>query len=200
VVLGLLVAACGASAVTPTPTPPPVVVVPTPTPDLHIIGPTDANRVFQILAASGLPVHQESLGAPGPKGEPRLTLFIVADAVPIAIGQYSSPQAVAAAGYRPGSAVAKGDAPVELWTGNVVLHIGDQTPGRMPAPPPDFLTSTAQRIADVLDPYLGPLNQRAVQPVVLPSQAPTASPSARPSAPPSAKPKTTPRPKATKRP
>ncbi len=199
-VLAVLVAACGASAVTPTPTPPPAVVIPTPTPDLHIGGSTDANRVFQILAAAGLPVHQESLGGPGPKGEPRLTLYVVAGAIPMAIGQYSSPKALAAAGYRPGSPVAKGDAPFEIWTSNVVVHLGEQTAGRLPGEPDAAVVTTAQRVVDVLDPYLGPLNQRAVQPVDLPSQAPTASPSTPPSAAPSAKPKATPKPKPTKKP
>ena len=204
--LGGIVVACGASAVTPTPTPAPVTVTPTATPDRHIVGPTDANAVFQILANAGLPVTQESIGAPGPKGEPRLTLYIVAGAYPIAIGQFSSAKALAAAGYQPGSAVAKGDAPFEIWASNVALHIGDQSAGHMPGDPEQGLTTMAQRVVNALDPYLGPLNQRAVQPVTLPTQPFVASPSpvapasVAPSAKPTAKPKPKPTPKPTKKP
>ena len=204
--LGAVVVACGASAVTPTPTPAPVTVTPTATPDRHIVGPTDANAVFQILANAGLPVTQESIGAPGPKGEPRLTLYVVAGAYPIAIGQFSSAKALAAAGYRPGSAVAKGDAPFEIWASNVALHIGDQSAGHMPGDPEQGLTTIAQRVVNALDPYLGPLNQRAVQPVTLPTQPFVASPSpgapasVAPSTKPTAKPKPKPTPKPTKKP
>jgi hypothetical protein len=191
-VLAGFVAGCGSSA--PTPTPPPTTTptpLPTPTPDRHITGPVDTDRVFQILLAAGIPVHQESLGPAGPNGEPVTTLYVVGGSVHIAIRQYTTAAAVAAAGFRSGSAIAIGDAPFEIWASNVVLDIGPMTPGARPDPPDPAVGVIALAVATALDPYLGPLSQRALTPLTLPSApvpatpGPSPSPSPRPSSRPS---------------
>jgi hypothetical protein len=209
----VVVAACGPSGPTGTPTAVGASGVPTPqpTPNLHIEGSVDANRVFQILAAARLAVHQETLQGAGPKGEPNATLFIVDGSIPVSIDQFSSPAAVRAAGYTAGSRTVKGDAPYTLWAANIVIHVGNRQGAALPAGPDAATQAAANEIARVVDPYLGPLTQRSVAPLVLPSTpepaataeptptpAPTAVPTASPK--PSAKPTAKPKPKPTKKP
>lgn len=198
------VAACGPSGPTGTPTSGGSTTTETakPTPNLHIDGSVDANRVFQILASARLAVHQETLQGPGPKGEPNATLFIVDGSIPVSIDQFSSPGAVRSAGYTAGSHTVKGDAPYTLWAANIVIHVGNRQEGALPAGPDAATQAAANEIARVIDPYLGPLTQRSVTPLVLPSTPePVATPSIEPTVAPTAtaspkpSPKVTPKPK-----
>ena len=182
-----VVAACGASSATPAGTvaPPAVTPTPTTTPDRHILGTLDSNQVFQLLAAAGLGVRQESLGGPGPKGEPTVVLYLVDGVAHVAIRQYSTAAAVAKAGFRPRSAVAIGDAPFEIWASNIVLDIGPTDTRRKPAAPDPAVASSAFDIVSMLDPFMGPLQQRAVQPLTLPSTPVPATPAPAPTTAPS---------------
>lgn len=178
------------------------------TPNLHIVGAVDANRIFQLLAAAHLSVHQETLQGPGPHGEPNATLFIVDGSIKVAIDSFSSPKAVADAGYTAGSRPVKGDAPYTLWATNIVIHIGNMQDGALPAGPDTATQVAAEEIARAIDPYIGPLTQRSVVPIQLPSTpeppvvtpTPTAPPTASPSPKPTVKPKATAKPKPTKKP
>jgi hypothetical protein len=180
------------------------------TPDLHITGSVDANRVFQLLASAKLAVHQETLQGPGPKGEPNATLFIVDGSIKVSIDSFSSPSAVAAAGYRPGSKPVRGDAPYTFWTSNIVIHVGTRQDGALPAGPDSATQVAAEEIVRAIDPYLGPLNQRSVVPIQLPSTAtpepavvtpaPAATPTPVPSTKASPKPTKKPKPKPTAKP
>ena len=208
-VAGLVfVAACGPStAVTPAPSGggPGASGVAGP-PDLHITGSVDVNRIFQLLAAAHLSVHQETLQGAGPKGEPSATLFIVDGSIKVAIDSFSSPAALASAGYTRGSKPVRGDAPYTLWASNIVIHVGNQQPGALPAGPDQATTIAAEEIARSIDPYIGPLTQRSVTPIVLPSTpepavatpTPTPAPTATPK--PTPKPTAKPKPKPTKKP
>ena len=173
---------------------PPGAPTPPPTPNLHIDGSVDANRVFQILAAARLVVHQETLQGPGPNGEPNATLFIVDGSIPVSIDQFSSPNAVRGAGYTAGSHTVKGDAPYTLWAANIVIHVGNRQDGALPAGPDSATQAAAAEIARVIDPYIGPLTQRSVTPLQLPSTPTPEITEAPTSPPPSASPKPTPRP------
>lgn len=168
------------------------------TPNLHIDGSVDANRIFQLLAASHLSVHQETLQGPGPKGEPNATLFIVDGSIKVSIDSFSSAGAVVAAGYTSGSRTVKGDAPYTMWAANIVIHVGNRQSGALPAGPDAATQAAASEIARVIDPYIGPLTQRSVVPIELPStpQPPiaTPTPSATPTATPKPSPKVTPKP------
>jgi hypothetical protein len=170
------------------------------TPDLHIAGSVDANGVFQLLARAKLSVHQETLQGPGPKGEPNATLFIVDGSIKVSIDSFSSPAAVAAAGYRPGSRPVRGDAPYTFWAKNVVIHVGTRQAGALPAGPDSATQVAAEEIVRAIDPYLGPLNQRSVVPIQLPTVATpepvvvTPPPAATASPSPKATPKPTPKP------
>ena len=180
------------------------------TPNLHIDGAVDANRVFQIMASARLSVHQETLQGPGPHGEPNATLFIVDGSIPVSIDQFSSAGAVREAGYTAGSHPVRGDAPYTLWATNIVIHVGNRSAGALPAGPDGATQAAASEIARAIDPYLGPLTQRSVVPIVLPSTpqpvvatpspSPTPSPSASPSPKVTPKPKPKPTPKPTKKP
>ncbi len=171
-VIGL--AACGGNS-----TPPPSSANPAAssktTQDLHITGNVDPNRIFQILAAAGLPVHQESLGA-GPSGEPVSVLFIRAGFQPLAIQQFSSPKAVREAGYKPGTKVGKGDSTYTFWAGNIVVNLGPQDDKVVPATPTVELQAQAVRMVAVLDPFIGPFEQRSVVPITLPTMPVPATP------------------------
>ena len=175
-------------------------------PDLHISGSVDVNRIFQILAAAHLSVHQETLQGAGPNGEPSATLFIVDGSIKVAIDSFSSPAAVANAGFTSGSKPVRGDAPYTFWAHNIVIHVGNQQPGALPAGPDQATTIAAEEIARVIDPYIGPLTQRSVTPIVLPSTpepavatpTPTPAPTATPK--PTVKPKPKPTPRPTKKP
>jgi hypothetical protein len=170
-----------------------------PAPNLHITGSVDANRIFQLLAAAHLSVHQETLQGAGPKGEPNATLFIVDGSIKVSIDSFSSPTAVANAGYTRGSRPVRGDAPYTLWASNIVIHVGNQQPGAFPAGPDQATTFAAEEIARAIDPYIGPLTQRSVTPIVLPSTpepaaatpVPTPAPTATPKPKPTTKPKPT---------
>jgi hypothetical protein len=176
------------------------------TPDLHITGSVDANRVFQLLASAKLSVHQETLQGPGPKGEPNATLFIVDGSIKVSIDSFSSPAAVAAAGYRPGSKPVRGDAPYTFWASNIVIHVGTREAGALPAGPDSATQIAAEEIVRAIDPYLGPLNQRSVVPLKLPTiatpepEVATPSPAATPSPSPKVTPKPTKKPKPTRKP
>jgi hypothetical protein len=167
------------------------------TPDLHIEGSVDANRIFQLLAAAHLSVHQETLQGPGAHGEPNATLFIVDGSIKVSIDSFSSPAAVAKAGYTSGSRPVRGDAPYTLWAHNIVIHVGDQRSSALPAGPDQATTFAAAEIARAIDPYIGPLNQRSVVAIQLPStpEPVLATPTPSPSPSPSPKPKVTPKPK-----
>jgi hypothetical protein len=201
----LVVAACGPSTTAssaPSGGGPGASGGPAGTPNLHITGSVDANRIFQLLAAARLSVHQETLQGAGPKGEPNATLFIVDGSIKVSIDSFSSPKAVASAGYTDGSRPVRGDAPYTFWASNIVIHVGNQQPGALPAGP-DFATQVAaEEIARAIDPYIGPLTQRSVTPLVLPSTPEPAVATPVPTPAPTATPKPTvkPKPKPTKKP
>jgi hypothetical protein len=205
--LALIVAACGPSA-TPAPSGSAGTSADTSavaTLSLHIDGSVDANRVFQLLVAAHLSVHQETLQGPGPHGEPNATLFIVDGSIPVSIDSFSSAHALAVAGYTAGSHTVRGDAAYTIWAANIVIHVGIRQAAALPAGPDTATQQAAAEIARVLDPYLGPLNQRSVVPLELPSTpepiaTPSPSPTPSPTATPSPNPKPTPKPKATKKP
>jgi hypothetical protein len=168
------------------------------------VGSVDANRVFQLLAQAKLAVHQETLQGAGPKGEPNATLFIVDGSIKVSIDSFSSPAALAAAGYTAGSKPKRGDAPYTLWAANIVIHVGNQQSGALPAGPDSATQVAAEEIARAIDPYLGPLNQRSVVPIQLPStpEPPvvTPAPAATPTPSPTPRPTPTKKPKPTKKP
>jgi len=200
VCVALLAVACGGGAATP----PPASLAPpaSPTPNRHMVGNLDPNRIFQVLAAGNQSIHQESISS-GPTGEPVVVLFLRDGTQPLAIAQFSSAKAREEAGYTAGSAIGKGDSPYTFWAGNIVIQLGALEKDAIPAPPGQDLQKLAAELVAKIDPYIGPLYQRSVQPISLPSTpAPTATqaPSATPKATPKASPKATPKPSPKKTP
>jgi hypothetical protein len=168
------IAACGGGS-TPSPTSANAGATPGASQDRRLTGNVDPNRIFQILSAAGLPVHQESLGA-GPSGEPVSVLFVQDGFHPLAIQQYSSPKALAEAGYKPGSKIAKGDSTYTFWAGNIVINLGPREVKKIPVTPTVEMQREAARIVAALDPFIGPFHQRSVDPVTLPSTPVPATP------------------------
>jgi hypothetical protein len=194
VAVGLV--ACGGASATLTPTTPPP--PPTSSPDRHIRGSIDPNKVFQILASGGLVVNQESLSSTA-QGEPVQVLFVRDGFQPLTIAQFSNAAAVAEAGYKRGTKLVKGDSPYTFWAGNIVIHYGPRDTNSWPGAPGPDLQAEALKIVAIIDPYMGPLQQRSVVPVALPSTPePTVEPSTAPTPKPSAKPAAKPTPKPTR--
>jgi hypothetical protein len=182
-VLAIALAACGGSS-TPPPSSANAGASAATIQDRHLTGNVDPNRIFQILAGAGLPVHQESLGA-GPSGEPVSVLFVRDGFHPLAIQQFSSPKAVTQAGFKPGTKIAKGDSTYTFWAANIVINLGPSDAKSVPATPTVELRTEAARVVAVLDPFIGPFYQRSVDPILLPTTPvpPTPEPTASPKSP-----------------
>jgi hypothetical protein len=183
--VALFVAACGTAAATPTPPPPPT---PTPTPDPHLEEPASVADVFKGLNAAGLRITANNADSGGPSGEPLRRVNATFDSWPLILSEYSSSAALAASsGFVDGAAPTRDDAPYSFAGLNILVEYGPHAKNDNEAPPTRF-RDAAQRLAEALDPLLGPLAQSSVAPVVLPgvtsAPVPSGAPaSAAPSAP-----------------
>jgi hypothetical protein len=171
-----VLAACGSATGAPSPTPTPTA---TPTPDPHLPDPTSVQVVYQALLAAGLKIQPSTASSGGASGEPRKSVNATYDGWPLVMREFSSSAALAAVDPTRSSKPGKQDPPFTLAGLNLVFEYG---PAGASAPIPERQRASAQRLADVLDPLIGPLRQRSVVPLVLPDAQPTPEPSAAPSA------------------
>jgi len=175
--VALLVAACGTAATTPSPTPPPT---PTPTPDPHLTEPASVADVFQALNAAGLRITANNADSGGSSGGLLRRVNATYDSWPLILSEYASSAGLAASsGFVGGTAPTRDDAPFSFAGLNILVEYGPHTKNDNEAPPARF-SEAAQRLADALDPLLGPLAQSSVVPVVLPGVTPDAVPSGAP--------------------
>jgi hypothetical protein len=189
----LLLAACGSSPATaiPSATPPP----PTPTPNPHLSDPASVDVVYTALQKAGLQITANSADA-GSGGMVK-RLHLVYDTWPLVLTEYTSAKTLlAGSGFNPKAKPVLGDPPYALVGLNILIEYGSSTQNGPPAAPgPQFVTSF-ERLVQVVNPLISPLQQRSVTPVPLPAPTPAPSASAKPA--PSGspgKPKTTPKPK-----
>ena len=173
--IAILIAGCGAAAVTPSPSPSPVA---TPTPDPHLTDPADVGAVFAALSAAGLHVTANNADAGGASGEPRKRINATYASWPLILSEFSSAAALAkSSGFTPDATPAIDQAPFTLAGLNILIEFGPHAKNAPTAPDPRF-TAAAQALVDALDPYIGPLSQSSIRPLVLPggSPGPSASP------------------------
>ena len=192
----LLAAACGSTPATvaPTVTPPP----PTATPNPHLTDPASVDVVYNALVRAGLQISANSADAT--TGAMVKRLHLTYDAWPLVLTEYTSAKTlVSESGFNPKAKPVLGNPPFALAGLNILIEYGSSTQNGPPAAPSAQFVSAFQQLVAIVDPLIGPLQQRSVTPVVLPT--PTPPPSASPAPHPSASPgKPTPRPTAKPRP
>jgi hypothetical protein len=178
--VALMLAACSASV---TSSAPPPTIAPTPviTPDPHLTDPATADAIFDVIRRAGLPLSVTNATGGDPSSPIVKQINAAIDNWPLVISQYKSNATLrAAVKWTPGKAPAVGSPPYIFVGLNVLIAFGPTT-GR-PLPPDATRQAQAERLVQVIDPLLWPLEQRSVTPI--PSRtAPTASPSAAPSKP-----------------
>jgi hypothetical protein len=188
-VVALMLTACSASV--PSSAPPPT-VAPTPviTPDPHLTDPATADAIFDVIRRAGLPLSVTNATGGDPSSPIVKQINAAIDNWPLVISQYKNSATLrAAVKWSPGKAPAA-DSPPYIFVGlNVLIAFGPTT-GK-PLAPDATRQAQAERLVQVIDPLLWPLEQRSVTPI--PSRtAQAASPSAIPSKPsPKASPKPT---------
>jgi hypothetical protein len=189
--IAFTLAACAASAPPATPAP---TVAPTPviTPDPHLTDPATADAVVRAIGTTGLPLSFTNAIA-GDGNSPFVKRINGSlDNWPLVVTQYKSSAALRAAiKWDPAKPPAAGSAPYVFVGLNILIAFGP-TSGK-PVAPDAARQAEAQRLVAALDPFLWPMEQRSVTPI-LTRAAPTPTPA------PSATPKPTPKPKVTPKP
>jgi len=198
----LLASACSSPPATSTPTGTPA--PPTPSPNPHLSDPASVDTIYNALLKGGLTISANSADAG--TGAMVKRLHLTYNAWPLVLTQYTSAKSlVSAAGFNPKAKPVLGDPPFALAGLNILIEYGSSTQNGPPAAPgPQFVTAF-QQLVQIVDPLIGPLQQRSVTAVSLPTPtpAPTASPTPKSSASPgkaTPKPTKKPKPKPTPKP
>lgn len=189
--MGAIALACASA---PPPAPPSATPAPTPTPNPHLTAPASVDTVYKALRKAGLSIAVNTAGA---GKEPIKRLNLTYEAWPLILEQYSSNAALKKqTSFDPKVKPKFGDAAFSFVGMNIYVAYGPQVQMSGPVVPDPRFALAAARLATVLDPLLGPLEQSSVQPVDLPIPVASATPA------PTATPKPTPtkRPKPTKKP
>ena len=186
-----MLTACSASV--PSSAPPPT-IAPTPviTPDPHLSDPATADAIFDVIRRAGLPLSVTNATGGDPSSPIVKQINAAIDNWPLVISQYKNSATLrAAVKWTPGKPPPDGGPPYLFVGLNVLIAFGPST-GK-PLSPDATRQAQAERLVEVIDPLLWPLEQRAVTPI--PSRtAVAASPPAAPPKP-SAKPGPKPSPK-----
>jgi hypothetical protein len=189
--MGAIALACASA---PPPAPPSPTPAPTPTRNPHLSAPASVDTVYKALRKAGLIIAVNTADA---GKEPIKRLNLTYEAWPLILEQYSSiAQLKKQTSFDPKVKPKFGDAAFSFVGMNIYVAYGPQVQNSGPVVSDPRYAMAAARLATVLDPLLGPLEQSSVQPVDLPTAA--ASPSPAPTATP--KPTPTKRPKPTKKP
>ncbi len=194
--LAVIVAACGSSAPTPTPAPP--TAAPTPTPDPHLTAPASVDRVYSELRKAGLEIIANTAEA---GKEPVKTLNLTYEAWPLLLEEFTTADQIPAyTRFDPKKKPAFGQPPYAFAGLNIYVAFGPLVQNSAPTAPGPRFVDAAARLAAVLDPLLGPLEQSSVTLVPMPGPTASPSPTPTPKPTPTKKPKPTRKPKPTKRP
>jgi hypothetical protein len=161
--VAMTLTACAASV--PSSAPPPT-VAPTPviTPDPHLTAPASASAIFNVIRPAGLPLSiTNTIG--GDPNSPIITQINAAvDNWPLIITQYQDSVTLrAAVAWDPTKPPAAGNPPYAFVGLNILIAFGPST--GHPAAPDANRQAQAQRLVDVIDPLLWPLEQRSITPV-----------------------------------
>lgn len=182
-VVGFLVTACAAAA-----TPPPTitaVATPVVTPDPHLTAPASVDEIFRLLGGAGLRITPNTASG-GPDEEPLKRINATYASWPLVLSEFTSAEALRKVGrFDIRKPPGRGESPYVLAGLNILVEFGPKVTNdaRPPIPEPVKQAAFLQLVA-VLDPLLGPLAQRSVEPVPLPTATalPAASGTATPAA------------------
>jgi hypothetical protein len=203
VAVGLFMFTRGAapSTTTASAAPPPVA-----TPNPHLTSPATAQQVFNGLGHAGLKVTAHTASAGAANSGVVTKIFATYLGWPLDVTQFSSADALAdEESWASGASPVKGDPPVTIVGGNILVIWGPINAGRTPVGLDERQKAGLQPLVNALDALLSPLRTRTNAPVIVAETAPpvataSAAPSAAPSVKPSAKPSSKPKPKPTPKP
>jgi hypothetical protein len=186
--IGLTACASSVPSTAPSPT-----VAPTPviTPDPHLTEPATADAVFGAIRLAGLPLSVTNAIGGDPNSPIVKQINAAVDNWPLVITQYKDGKTLrTAAKWDPAKPPGSGNPPYAFVGLNIMISFGP-TAG-VAAPPDANRQAEAQRIIDVIDPLLWPLEQRTVRPVPTRTSVPSTAPAS--SKPAKATPKPSPKP------
>jgi hypothetical protein len=171
VVATLAVGACAAAAApsaSPTARPTPVV-----TPDPHLANPASVDDLFRKLGAADVRITPNTAtGFPG--GDPVKRINATYANWPLVLTEFTSAEAlVRIAKFDPARAPRRGESPYILAGMNLLIEYGPQVTNDPAPAPADAARRTALlALVAALDPLVGPLAQRSVDPLDLPVGTP----------------------------
>ena len=203
VAVGVFVATRGASPAVTAPSAAPSALV---TPNPHLPGDATAQEVFAGLGHAGLEVTAHTASAGSPDGPIVRKIFASYLGWPLDLTEYRSAALLSKdEAWASGSDPDKGDPPLTIAGGNILIIWGPVNAGRVPTKPDDRQREGFQALVSALEPLLSPIKAKSsvsvhieaplVDATPIPSAAPSAAPSAKPAG--SAKPAKTPKPKPT---
>lgn len=164
----MVVAGCGSSATARPPTPAPTPVI---TADPHLRDPASLEDIFNALAAAGLRVTPNNAVA---AAEPRRKINATFVDWPFVVSEFSSTAArKAATRWNPKVPVARDEAPYAFAGLNMLIEFGPTVTNNATAVAPALpYQEAAAALVRVLDPLIGPLEERAVVPIPVPAASP----------------------------
>lgn len=180
--------------------PPPIA-----TPNPHLPDNATAQQVFNGLGHFGLRVTAHTASAGSSDGTIVTRIFATYLGWPLDVTQFNSTQALTnAETWDSGTPPEKGDPPVTIAGGNILVIWGPINAGRAPVRLDERQKAGLQPLVSALDALLSPLRTRTTEavlvtqtapPVATAAPVPSAAPNTKPAAKPSAKPaKPTPKP------
>jgi hypothetical protein len=179
---------------TTTTTTPSAAPTPLVTPNPHLPVPANAQQVFNGLGRAGLRVTAHTARAGGADSPVVRKIFASYLGWPLDVTEYRSAKALAdAVKWTSGAPPKKGDPPVTIAGGNILVIWGPMNPGMAPLRLDERQTAGLQPLVDSLDELLSPLRTRSNVPVTVSETAPPA-PAASAEAPPAASQKAPPAP------
>jgi hypothetical protein len=173
------------------------------TPDPHLPTTATAQEVFAGLGHAGLQVTAHTASAGSPDGPIVRKIFASYLGWPLDLTEYRSASLLAKdETWASGAAPEKGDPPLTIAGGNILVIWGPVNAGRDAVKPDARQTEGLQQLVSALEVLLSPIKAKSVVPVIVanplvdatptPTAAPTAAPSKAPAK--SAKPGKTPKP------
>jgi hypothetical protein len=176
VAAALIVSACGSSPSSATPG---VTPRPSPTPDPHLSDPASVDDVLRQLNVAGIRV-QASNASRGTDGEPVKRVNATYEGWPLALVQFSTSSALRDVGkFDPTVGPRVGDSPYVVAGMNILIEYGPALHSVDETHDTRF-REAAVALVEALDPLLGPLEQRAIDPLPLRGAKPAASAPASP--------------------
>jgi hypothetical protein len=179
VIATLVVGACGASAApssAPTARPTPLV-----TPDPHLAAPASVDDLFRLLGGADIRITPNTAtGFPG--GDPVKRINATYANWPLVLTEYTSVDTLTnLSRFDPKKPPRRGESPYILAGMNILIEYGPQVTNDLePAPPDPNRRAAFLALVAALDPLIGPLRQRSVEPVPLPAATPLPGASAAP--------------------